>query len=96
MASPHAAGVAALVVSKYGARDTDATHRPGLTLDPRVTEGVLLGTARDHACPPGGTYSYHRVRADGTTADSTATCEGTKDRNGFYGAGIVSAIAAVS
>ena len=96
MASPHAVGVAALVVSKYGARDTDATHKPGLTLDPRVTEGVLLGTARDHACPPGGTYSYHRVRADGTTADSTATCEGIKDRNGFYGAGIVSAIAAVS
>ncbi len=95
MASPHAVGVAALIVSKYGQQDTVAGHKPGLTLDPARTEQILRDTARDHACPTPRTFHYHRIRSDGTVADEFATCQGGKESNGFYGAGIVSAIAAV-
>ncbi|WP_119727483.1 S8 family peptidase [Thermomonospora amylolytica] len=94
MASPHAAGVAALIVSKYGRKD-----RSGLTLNPRITESILRSTATETACPPGGTYTYERFvrQADGTYTRvvTTHTCEGTESRNGFYGDGIVNALRAV-
>ena len=96
MASPHAAGVAALIVSKYGTTDTVSGHQAGLTLAPYKTEGLLTGSARDHACPAGGQYDYRRVLADGSIRTATHVCEGTTDRNGFYGEGIVSANRAVS
>ena len=82
MASPHAAGVAALVVSKYGVPDA----RGGLTLFPFLTEFALAVTARDHACPTPATFVY-----PGLPAEYTATCEGTPRDNGFYGTGIVDA-----
>jgi subtilisin family serine protease len=94
MAAPHAAGVAALIVSKHGRRD-----RGGLTLDPRTTESILRSTARDKSCPAGGSYTYvrHVRQTDGTyrTVTTTHTCEGTKGSNGFYGSGIIDALRAV-
>ncbi len=93
MAAPHAAGVAALVVSRYGAKDS---KRPGeIGLSPDKTEMVLLGTASDVACPDPREQVYRLVRASGTT-ESTATCDGPADRNGFYGQGVVDAQAAVT
>jgi lantibiotic leader peptide-processing serine protease len=90
MASPHAAGVAALIVSRYG---------KGGGLDPDVTEARLLRTAVEHACPTPRTYVYirHVPQPDGTvvTVRSEATCEGPRRRNGFYGHGIVNALNAV-
>ena len=80
MAAPHAAGVAALLVSRYGT--ADPRHPGGLRLDPARTEALLLGTARPHACPP---------RSAGGPP-----CQGTTARNGHYGAGVVSAAAATS
>jgi subtilisin family serine protease len=94
MAAPHAVGVAALVVSRYG--KADKQHEKGLTLSPKVTEGIVVGTATDRACPAGGSYTYTRILPDGTTRTATHTCEGTTDRNGFYGEGIVNALAAVT
>jgi subtilisin family serine protease len=88
MASPHAVGVAALAVSRFGHRD--ARHG-GLTLAPAVTEQVLNRTATKVACPPGGVYTYIRNVPDTGTVTSTATCEGPLRKNGFYGRGIVSA-----
>jgi subtilisin family serine protease len=97
MASPHAVGVAALIVSRYGR--PDRAHG-GLTLDPRITEAILRGTATDTPCPPGGTFTYHRFvkQPDGSFSEvtSTATCAGGKSSNGFYGSGIIDALAAVS
>lgn len=87
MASPHAAGVAALIVAQYGRRD-----RGGVTLDPRVTERVLKGTATKTACPSPATLDY----PDPLGPEYTATCEGDASRNGFYGEGIVNAARAVS
>jgi subtilisin family serine protease len=87
MASPHAAGVAALIVAQYGRKD-----RGGITLDPRVTERVLKGTATDTACPEPRTLDY----PDPLGPEYTATCEGDASRNGFYGEGVVNALRAVT
>lgn len=92
MASPHAAGVAALLVSKHGSKDP---AHPGLTLAPAQTEGLLSGTAVDHRCPPGGVQDYRRLLSDGKVETATHRCEGTVERNGFYGEGIVNALRAV-
>jgi lantibiotic leader peptide-processing serine protease len=91
MAAPHAAGVVALIVSQYGTKD--GRHRSELTMSPQQAEKILLETAAPHACPPGGVEDYTAV---GRPASWTATCEGTTEFNGFYGHGIVDALAAVS
>jgi lantibiotic leader peptide-processing serine protease len=90
MASPHAAGVAALAVSAHGTKDADAKR--GLTMDPDAVAALLASTATDHACPAGGVQSYTEV---GRSAEFTATCVGTPQFNGFYGAGIVNALGVV-
>jgi subtilisin family serine protease len=89
MASPHAAGVAALVVSAHGKRDK---AHGGLTLDPGEVEKVMRKTAIDSACPNPRTVSYV---AEGRPESWTATCEGPVWKNGFYGHGIVNALGAV-
>jgi len=89
MASPHAAGVAALIVSRYGHRDR---RNGGLTMDPDAVERQLYRTAAEHACPTPRTRDYS---AEGFDQEFTATCVGGKNFNGFYGYGIVDAYAAV-
>ena len=86
MASPHAAGVAALVVATRGEEDEDG----GLTMRPARVERVLRRTATDEACPEPALVTY-----PGLPASYDATCEGTATRNGFYGDGIVNAARAV-
>jgi subtilisin family serine protease len=88
MASPHAAGVAALVVAARGHRDRE---HGGLTLSPKVVEKVLKRTAQDTPCPEPRTFTY--PDAD-LTPDFTAVCEGSADDNGFFGEGVVDAYAA--
>jgi lantibiotic leader peptide-processing serine protease len=96
MASPHAVGVAALVVSRFGR--PDAAHG-GLTLSPDTVQAVLQGTATDHACPTPRDFTYTRLvrQPDGSfqTVTTTHTCEGRTGSNGFYGRGIVDALHAV-
>ncbi len=89
MASPHAAGVAALIVSEYGKRDR---KRGGYTLRPNRVEKILKRTASDHACPKPRLFSYEDV---GRPPEYDAFCEGSPRFNGFYGHGIVNALAAV-
>jgi subtilisin family serine protease len=91
MASPHAAGVAALIVSRFGHRDP--FHHDGLTLAPWKVQSMLFRTAANHACPNPPLQSYQQ---EGRPAEFDALCEGTPDFNGFYGHGIVDAFAAVT
>jgi subtilisin family serine protease len=88
MSSPHVAGVAALIVARYGSKDPD---HGGVTLAPAKVEHVLESTATRRACPARNPFAYA-----GLPADFTATCEGGAARNGFFGAGLVDALAAVS
>jgi subtilisin family serine protease len=97
MASPHAVGVAALIVSKFGFRDS---RNGGLTLPPLVTETILGATAVNHPCPTPPLFHYEWLvqKPDGTFRTMTADqlCEGSDTRNGFYGDGIVNAKRAVT
>jgi subtilisin family serine protease len=87
MASPHVAGVAALVVQAHG-----RNGRSGYSLSPTQVQAILESTATDHACPAGGTEIY---TDEGRPAEFNAICEGTTADNGLYGEGIVNATAAV-
>jgi hypothetical protein len=90
MAAPHAAGVAALIVARYG---RSSSH--GLTLAPATVERILAESASKKACPTPRGYTYTLHRPTGTEV-FTHTCEGGLAHNGFYGRGIVNATAAVS
>jgi subtilisin family serine protease len=89
MASPHVAGLAALVIQEHGHRD----GRRGYSLDPDTVGRIIEDTATDHACPAGGVEIY---TDEGRPAEFNAICEGTTDDNGLYGEGIVNAAAAVA
>ncbi|HYN37387.1 MAG TPA: S8 family serine peptidase, partial [Actinomycetota bacterium] len=88
MASPHATGVAALIVSQYG-------HDNGgdWTLKPLETRQRLKSTARDHSCPPGGFQTYPEVPPEFEVGPKE--CDGNREFNGLYGHGIVDALEAV-
>jgi subtilisin family serine protease len=95
MASPHAVGVAALIVSKYGYETPN-----GFGLSPFVTRARLRFSADPHPCPTPNPTVYTRLvpQDDGTVetvVSDPQTCEGWFFRNGFYGSGIVDAQAAV-
>jgi subtilisin family serine protease len=89
MASPHAAGVAALIIEAHG------TGNPahGYSLSPDTVRSILLETASDHACPAGGVEIY---TDEGRPASWNAPCAGTTDLNGIYGEGIINAAAAAA
>jgi len=90
MSSPHAVGVAALIVSRFGKHDP---KHPGVRLEPAKVESLLLRTADEHACPEPPLFTYTNV---GRPAEFNALCEGDLNFNGFYGFGIVDAFAAVT
>ena len=83
MASPHAVGVAALAIAQYGHRDP---RNGGLTMNPDQVEKLLLRTATDTPCPAQNPFVYPFL-----PDNFTAFCEGTPQRNGFFGEGIVNA-----
>ena len=89
MASPHAAGVAALIVSKYG----ESQRRGGFGMDPDKVAAKLFATASKTPCPANPVIDYTQV---GRPPSFTATCVGTADLNNIYGHGIVSAANAVT
>jgi lantibiotic leader peptide-processing serine protease len=88
MASPHAAGVAALIVSTHGRRDG---QHGGLTLSPRTVERILTRTAKQTPCPSPPNFAY----PDDRDPSFDGVCVGTLARNGIYGRGIVNALTAV-
>jgi subtilisin family serine protease len=88
MASPHAAGVAALIVSAYGRYSGGE-----VTMNPDDVQRVLERTAFQHPCPSPRTVDYTN---EGRDESFTATCEGDRAFNGFYGHGSVDAWAAVT
>ena len=88
MASPHATGVAALIIEAHGSGNPSK----GYALAPSSVKSILQSTATDHACPAGGVEIY---TDEGRPAEFNAVCDGTTANNGLYGEGIVNAAAAV-
>lgn len=87
MASPHAVGVAALIVAEKGKKDK---ANGGVTLEPDKVERLLRKTATDTPCPAQNPFTY----PDNPPGVPPALCVGTPAFNGFYGDGIVNALAA--
>ena len=85
MASPHAVGVAALIVAQFGRPDP---VNGGVTLEPSEVERVLRATAVDHACPEPRLFQYPDpalgpefdafARATRRSTGSTATASPTR------------------
>lgn len=88
MASPHATGVAALIVSQFGKKS-----HGDFGMNPDKVGRILMDTAQARACPNPPLQTYTN---EGRPAEFDALCEGTRDFNGFYGHGIVDAFAAVT
>ncbi|WP_214416901.1 S8 family peptidase [Sphaerisporangium fuscum] len=84
MASPHAAGVAAILIDRFG-----KPGKGGVQLSPARVEQLLYATADQTACPSSGSTTYSAV-------EQTHACEGGKTKNGFYGHGIVDAFRAAT
>jgi len=93
MAAPHAVGVAALIVSRFGHTDK---KNGGLGLAPASTREHLFSTATAQACPKPRLFEYTRILLSGAVVHAQAFCAGPKQDNGFYGHGIVNAYAAVT
>lgn len=87
MASPHVAGVASLIVARWGHPDW---RHGGVKLSPFFTEWLLYRTAVPSACPTPRVYDYPDLNDT-----YTATCEGSTGYNGFYGRGVANALNAV-
>jgi len=109
MASPHAVGVAALIISRIGSYDPDTGE---FGADPALVEAALRDTATNaddfftamgdqnwrNFCPEPPTkfiYSNDPALVD-PNLSFDALCEGDEDVNGFYGDGVVDALAAAN
>ena len=89
MASPHVAGVVALIIEAHGTPDGGG----GYDLAPDAVYSILTGTAAETACPDPALLDYTQ---EGRPASWNATCTGTASFNSNYGHGIVNAAAAVA
>ena len=98
MATPNAAGVAALIISQYGDFTPDGSRK--LHMPPTQVESILQITANNQPCPEPNTVTYPGLPQDPTGQNGfvfvTATCQGDAGYNGFYGKGIVDALKAVT
>jgi subtilisin family serine protease len=88
MATPNAAGVAALIISQYG----DFPSSPNRAhMSPTTVEQYLQISANNQPCPPGRT-----TIAGPGFALLTATCSGDVGYNNYFGKGIVDAVKALT
>jgi subtilisin family serine protease len=84
MASPHAAGVAALIVSMFGHMAAG-----------RVT-AYLTSTADEQPCPTALPAQYAEFFGTGTESGAFYACQGGPAHNSWYGSGQVNAFNAVT
>ena len=89
MATPNAAGVAALIISQYGDFTSNNQNMPHMS--PTTVEQILQGSANNQPCPTPNT-----VTEGADFPIPTATCTGNTGYNNFFGKGIVDALKAVT
>ncbi|MDX6481556.1 MAG: hypothetical protein QOG85_2066 [Gaiellaceae bacterium] len=88
MATPNAAGVAALIISQYGDFTSNNQNKPHMS--PTAVEQILQGSANNQPCPTPNTVT----QGPGFPLP-TATCKGNTGYNNFFGKGIVDAVNAI-
>jgi lantibiotic leader peptide-processing serine protease len=92
MAGPHVAGVAALVISRFGDADTPQNG----TMRPTQVEQLITQTADPQYCPETLPPGYEVVGA-GSESGTPPTCQGGGGgHTSWYGNGEVDALAAVT
>jgi subtilisin family serine protease len=90
MAGPHVAGIAALVVSRYG----DLNNTQNGKMRPGAVAAQISQTADPQACPntlPAGYLGF-----TGTNSGAVQSCQGGAGHNSWYGNGQADAFNAVS
>jgi subtilisin family serine protease len=90
MATPHVAGLAALIVSRYGT----PTASGGASMPQGKVAALLANTADSQQCPnslPAGYLTF-----TGVNSGATQSCSGGPGHTSWYGAGQVDALNAVS
>ena len=93
MASPHAAGVAALIISRYG----DLENPQNGKMRPGAVEQYLQHTADPQPCPatlPAGFEAFTRPHFAGEEGEPQL-CQGGPGYTSWYGSGQVNALKAV-
>jgi subtilisin family serine protease len=88
MASPHVAGVAALIISQYGKTGGKSHMNPG------TVKAYLDQTADPQPCPTALPPGYAEVL--GVNSGLPQTCQGGTGYNSWYGNGQVNALSAVT
>jgi len=91
MAGPHVAGVAALIVSRYGQADGS-----GARMSAGKVAAMLGNTADPQACPntlPTTPANY--LSFTGVNSGAVQECQGGPGHNSWYGSGQVDALNAI-
>jgi subtilisin family serine protease len=89
MAGPHAAGVAALIVSRFGDLDNPQNGK----MRPGSVAAYLQQTADAQPCPTALPFPYNIItRPDGSPQE----CQGGENYNSWYGSGQINALKAVT
>jgi hypothetical protein len=81
MAAPHAAGVAALIISRFG----DAQNAQNGHMRPGAVEAMLQQTADPQPCPEALPPGY--AAFVGSESGEPQECQGGRPHNSWYGAG---------
>ncbi|TMA18084.1 MAG: hypothetical protein E6J84_06445 [Deltaproteobacteria bacterium] len=92
MASPHVAGVAALIVSRFGNLNNPQNGK----MSPERVKAYLDQTADPQPCPVFLPPTYETVFGTGTESGLFAACQGGPGYNSWYGKGQGNALNAVS
>jgi lantibiotic leader peptide-processing serine protease len=90
MASPHAAGVAALIISRYG----DTKNPQNGKMRPNQVAAYLQQTADPQTCPSSLPPGYAAIT--GVNSGAVQSCQGGPGNNSWYGNGQVDAFNAVT
>jgi lantibiotic leader peptide-processing serine protease len=90
MASPHVAGVAALIISRFG----DSSNPSNGKMRPGAVEAYLTQTADPQPCPSAVPAGYETFTSVSNGAPQV--CQGGTGHNSWYGNGQVNALNAVT
>jgi subtilisin family serine protease len=91
MASPHVAGLAALVISRYGDSSTPQNGK----MRPGQVAAIIQQTADSQACPDDATLALYGPFPSQSNG-APQTCQGGAGYTSWYGKGIINALSAIT